>query len=603
LKNPFSIINRDRLINWFILLWNRLRSSDAMGIALAVMVGLLAGLGAVVFRWLIKGFQRIFFEQGATWFGFLGQYYVIVLPVLGGLLVGPLIYFLAREAKGEGPPEVMEAVAIKGGRIRARVAAIKTLASSICIGSGGSVGREGPIVQIGSSIGSTTGQWLRLSEDWIKTLVLCGAAGGVSATFNAPIGGVFFALEVIQRRFVAANLGFVVISSVTADFIAHRFLGTTPSFSIPTYSMGSNWEILPYALLGILAGLGSLFFIRFFFRCEDVFAAMKFPDYLKPALGGIIIGIIGVYYFDIFGVGYGGSYGVGGVFVGEGGVDKALIGEIGLATLIIIFFLKIVATSVTLGSGGSGGIFAPSLFLGAMLGGAFGIIVYRLFPGIAVPSEAEASSAYALVGMGAFFAATVHGPITAIIMLFEMTRNYTLILPLMTAVVISMLTARAFSRESIYTLKLKRRGVDIHKQEQTDVMKKITVGEVMTRDFPTVFPSTPVSQIMDELHQSGHHGFPVVDKGGNFCGIVTLEDVEAALFRKDQALTADDIATKSPIVAYPDQSIHDALVQFGGHDVGRIPVVDRANPKKLLGVLRRHDVIKAYKEAVSKQSS
>jgi chloride channel protein, CIC family len=244
----------------------RLRASDATGVALAVLVGLLAGLGAVVFRWMIRGFQRIFFGQGAEWLGFLGHYYVVLLPAVGGLLFGPLIYFLAREAKGEGPPEVMEAVAIKGGRIRSRVAAVKALASAICIGSGGSVGREGPIVQIGSSVGSAVGQWLTLPEEWIKTLVLCGAAGGISATFNAPIGGIFFALEVIQRRFIAGNFGFVVISSVTADFIAHRFLGSMPSFIIPPYSMASNWEILPYALLGILAGLFSLGFIRFFLQ-------------------------------------------------------------------------------------------------------------------------------------------------------------------------------------------------------------------------------------------------------------------------------------------------------------------------------------------------
>jgi len=582
------------------LLLRRLRASEAAtSIILAVFVGLLAGLGAVAFREMIKGFQWVFFARGATAFDFLGDYYVIILPVLGGLLFGPLIYFLAREAKGEGPPEVMEAVAVRGGRIRSRVAVVKALASSICIGSGGSVGREGPIVQIGSSVGSTVGQWLRLPEDWVKTLVLCGAAGGISATFNAPIGGVFFALEVIQRRFIAGNLGFIVIGSVTADFIAHQFLGTKPSFSIPPYSVGSYWEMLPYIVLGIITAFAVLGFIRLFYKCEDLFSVSKIPGYLKPALGGIIIGLIGFYYFDIFGVGYGGGYGVGGVFTERGGVDVALVGEIGLATLVIMMLLKTVATSVTLGSGGSGGIFAPSLFIGAMLGGAFGIVVHRLFPAITAPSAAEASGAYALVGMGAFFAATVQGPITAIILLFEMTRDYALILPLMSAVTISTLIARGISRESIYTLRLVRRGIDIHRREEADILGAITVNEVMTRDFPTVLPSMPVPELMEELHQSGHHGFPIVDESGSFCGIVTLEDVEAAMSRKDFTLTAGDIATKSPIVAYPDQSIHDALAQFGGRDVGRIPVVDRNDPKRLLGVLRRHDVIRAYTKALA----
>jgi len=205
------------------------------------------------------------------------------------------------------------------------------------------------------------------------------------------------------------------------------------------------------------------------------------------------------------------------------------------------------------------------------------------------------------VGMGAFFAATVRGPITAIMLIFEMTRDYALILPLISAVIVSVLVARSLSRESIYTLKLVRRGVDIHRREEADVMRGIRVGEVMTRDFPTVLPSMSVSALLDELHQSGHHGFPVVDESGHFCGVVTLKDIENAIRRKKSACTVGDIATKSPIVAYPDQSIHDALAQFGGRDVGRIPVVDRRDPKKILGVLRRHDIIRAYEKVLKEE--
>ncbi|MBL7119498.1 MAG: chloride channel protein [Dehalococcoidia bacterium] len=579
--------------------WERLRGSEAaVGIVLAALVGASAGLGAVAFREMLERFQWVFFNRGAVVFDFLGDNYVVLLPILGAFLFGPLIFFLAREAKGHGVPEVMEAVTIKGGRIRSRVAMVKALASSICIGSGGSVGREGPIVQIGSSIGSTVGQWLRLPEGWIRTLLLCGAAGGISATFNAPIGGVLFALEVLQRRFVPGNLVSIVISSVTAGVVAHHFLGGKPSFGIPPYAMASNWEILPYILLGIISAFAALAFVRLLYRSEDLFDILKFPGYLKPVLGGIVIGLIGMHYFDIFGVGYGGGYGLGGVSTDSGGVDSALLGEIGWSTLLILMVMKMVATSATLGSGGSGGVFAPSLFIGSMLGGAFGIAVHRLFPGITSPLEAEASGAYALVGMGAFFAAAAHAPITAIIILFEMTRDYALILPLMLAVVISTLVSRNLSRESIYTLKLVRRGVDIHRREEADILGGIRVSEVMTRDFPTVLPSMPVSELISELHQSGHHGFPMVDESGDFVGVVTLEDVEAAISRGDYALTAADVATKSPIVAYPGQSIHDAVAQLGGRDVGRIPVVDRNNPKRLLGVLRRHDIVRAYAKAL-----
>jgi len=561
-------------------------------------------LATVGFRELIKGIQWICFNRGSVAFDFLGDYYVIIIPALGALIFGPLIYFLAREAKGEGPSEVMEAVAVGGGRIRGRVALVKTFASSLCIlciGSGGSVGPEGPVVQIGSSIGSTVGQWLRLPEDWVKTLVLCGAAAGISAIFNAPIAGVFFALEAIQRRFVAGNLGFVVIASVTADFIGHQFFGGKPIFNIPPYNMSSYWEILPYAMLGIITVFVVIFFVRLFYKCEDLFNKFRAPWYLKLVIGGLIIGLIGYYYPDIFGEGYGGGYGVGGVFINEGGVDKVLIGEIAFGTLIILVFLKMVATSVTLGSGGSGGIFAPSLFIGGMLGGAFGIIVHKLVPGITSSSMAETSAAYALVGMGAFLAVTIRGPITAIILLFEMTRNYDLILPLMTAVIISNIFAIGFSRESMYTFRLLRKGIDIHRREEAGILATITVSKVMTRNFPTIPPTMPISELIEELHESGHHGFPIVDENGIFSGIVTLTDVEAAIAKKDQDLTAVDIATNSPIVAYPDQSVHDALAQFGGRDVGRIPVVDRNNPKRLLGVLRRHDIVRAYTEAIGKQ--
>ncbi|MDY6834020.1 MAG: chloride channel protein [Chloroflexota bacterium] len=588
-----------------------IRSSEmATGIILSIGVGVIAGLGAVGFRYLIEAFQKVFFVYCADWFSFLGDYYVIILPVLGGLLFGPLVYFLAREAKGEGPPEVMEAVLVRGGRIRAIVAPIKVLASSLCISSGGSVGREGPIVQIGASAGSTIGEWLRLPEYWMKTLVLCGAAGGVAATFNAPIGGVLFALEVLQRRFIVPHMGFILISAVAAEFAAYPFLGDSPSFIIPGYEMTSNWEMLAFVLLGIMAGWLSIMFIRIFFFTEALFSHVRIPGYLKPACGGLLIGVTGFFFPEVFGVGYGEIEGLGGSFtnLSRGPVDMVLANQplnrdlvggltiTGLQLMFILVFVKIFATSITLGSGGSGGVFAPSLFIGAMLGGVVGTVANETSPGLVGPA-----GAFALVGMGAFFAATVQGPFTAIIILFEMTRDYDLILPLMVAVVASTLVARAISRESIYTMRLVRRGVDIHRQEHADIMRDVTVGEVMTRGFPSVLPTMLVSDLAEEFRQKEHHGFPVVDEYGQLFGIVTLHDIERFIDPRNPNMTVADIATKTPIVAYPDQSVHDAIRQLGGQEVGRIPVVDRDNPKKLLGVLRRYDIIKAYTRALANQ--
>lgn len=570
----------------------RLRTSETTtGLALSIVVGAFAGLGAVAFRWLIRGFQWLFFKEGAEAFSFMGDYYVIILPVIGGLLIGPLIYFLAREVRGEGPPEVIKSVVVGGGRIRPRVAAIKTVASSICIGGGGSVGREGPIVQIGSAVGSAIGQWLRLPEEWLKVLILCGAAGGIAATFNAPVGGVFFALEVLSRRVTTRRLFNVMISAIAAEYVAWLFLGPHPSFTVQEYTLGSYWEIPQYVLLGILAGLLAVGFVKFFFKTEDFFSAIRMPSYVKPALGGIAVGVMGFYYSGIFGVGYGGGYGPGGEFFSSGPVDAMLAGQIVLSTLIALLFLKMIATSVTLGSGGSGGVFAPSLFIGAALGGVFAMVMGKFFPNVI-----STPGAYSLVGMGAFFAAVVRGPITAIVLLVEMTRDIQLLLPLMTAVVAAAITARAFTKDSIYTFRLKRSGVDIHEEEVVPLMRNITVGEAMTRDFPVVSYRMAVSELLTKLAETGHHGFPVVDDDGRLFGVVTLADVEAHGGKNISNVKVEDIATKSPIVAYPDQSLYDTLLRLGAKDVGRIPVVDRKDRTKLLGVLRRHDIINAYKK-------
>jgi len=456
---------------------DRMRSNETgFGIVLAILVGVIAGFGALLFRWLISTFQSLFFGNIAGYLGFFGQHYIILLPAIGGLIVGLLVRFGAHEAKGHGVPEIMEAVVVKGGRIRQRVAGVETLASSICIGSGGSVGREGPIVMIGSSFGSTIGQRLHLSDEWIRTLVACGAAGGIAATFNAPIGGVFFALEVILGRFVGRRFGFVVISSVASVFISHVFLGDSPSFGIIPYTMISYWELLPYALLGVMAALMAITFIRLLYKFEDIFNAWHIPENIKPIIGGLGIGAIGLYSYDLLGVGYGEAY-----WVSQMSADQALLGGIALQSLIILVFLKMLATSLTVGSGGSGGIFSPLLFIGAMLGGAFGMIAHQLFPAYIGPS-----GAYSLVGMAAVFAGGAGAPITSIIMLFEMTRDYSIMLPLMIAVVTSTVLSRRLSSETIYTLKLVERGIDIRELQQTSPMRMVTVAEAMTKNFPTV---------------------------------------------------------------------------------------------------------------------
>lgn len=553
-------------------------------IGTAVIVGLGGGLGAVVFRWLINSFTHISFEVMRDWLSFMGPAYVIIVPAIGGLLVGPMIYFFAREAKGHGVPEVMEAIALRGGRIRPVVVVVKSLASSLCIGSGGSVGREGPIVQIGSALGSTLGQTLKLSDERIRNLVACGAAAGIAATFNAPIAGVIFALEVILGEFSVGYFSTVVISSVTASVVGRIAFGNIPAFVIPEYSLVSPWELLLYVLLGVLAGLVAPLFVRTLYWFEDIFDAWRFPEYIKPVVGGLFVGAIGFYYPQVFGVGY-------------ESMGDALLGKMLLGTMALMILIKVLATSLTIGSGGSGGVFAPSLFIGAMVGGVFGTVVHQMLPGITATS-----GAYALVGMAAVFAGAAHAPITAIIILFEMTNDYRIILPLMLATVVSVLLAQRLRRENIYTLKLARRGVRLEHGHDVDVMQGVLVSEAMTTNVDTVDADLSLVDLDLTFHETHHHGFPVLDTDGGLFGVVTVQDLERAKERGSiEGLFVRDITTRSLLVAYPDEPVWAALKRLGTRDVGRLPVVDRQNPKRLVGTIRRHDIVRAYKVGIGRK--
>jgi CIC family chloride channel protein len=569
-----------RRISLGALALNYLRGPAPAGmVALAIVVGIGSGYGAVIFRWLIAAAHSVFFDGIHAALPWLGRYYVILVPAAGGLLVGPLIYFLAQEAKGHGVPEVMLAVMHKGGRIRPRVAVIKSLASAICIGSGGSVGREGPIVQIGSALGSTFGQVLKLSDERIRVLVACGAAGGISATFNAPIAGVLFALEVILRDFSMRSFGLVVLSSVSAVVISHIYLGDHPAFVIAEpYELISGWELPLYFVLGLMAGLVGRGFVWVLYKFEDFFDEWRFPEYLKPVLGGLLVGAIGVWYPQVFGVGY-------------DTIDAGLAAALGVGLLWTLVALKPLATSISIGSGGSGGVFAPSLFIGCMLGGAFGDLVHGAYPTITATG-----GAYALVAMGAVFAGAAHAPMTAIIILFEMTGDYRIIGPLMIACVVASLLSEFLSRESIYTLKLSRRGVDIV-GPRPDLLATIAVSEAMATDFEPITPDTPVAKIMDLLVHGEVPSLPVVDDQGKLVGIVSRSDAEEAILGDEVDTTAGEIMTPNPVTCYVDESLTLALQRQSSLGAAALPVLDPGRGNAVVGMLRRRDIISAYQRA------
>lgn len=558
-----------------------LRTSDASYFLIfSIIVGLGGGFGAIVFRWLIGLFNNLFFVRGQEILGFLGKYYVVIIPALGGLIVGPLIYFFAREAKGHGVPEVMRSVLVGGGKIRPRVAAIKALASSVCIGSGGSVGREGPIIQIGSSIGSAIGQLFRLTEEKIKTLVACGAAAGIAATFNAPLGGIFFALEVILRDYGLRNFSSVVLSSVTATVISRTFLGNHPAFRTPPFALYGISDFPYYLVFSLFTAIIAWLFIQTLYKSEDLFNRIKIPDYLKPAFGGIGIGLLGLYFPQIFGVGY-------------DVIETTFSNGFSFWILIILVFLKIIATSLTLGSGGSGGVFAPSLYMGAVLGEAFGLLVHKLIPSTIIPP-----GAFALVGMASVFAGTSQAPISSILLLFEMTGNYQILPPLMITCVISSLLVRYKTKYSIYTLKLIRRGIDLEIHKYGDLMENITVSEAMLSDVITVSPDDEIAGIRKLIDRTNHRGFPVVADGTILKGIITREDLNRALRTGYENGKVMDFMTRDLIVCYPDESLKTALHKMAGRNVGRLPVVDSGNDQHLIGIITRKSLIASYNRAL-----
>jgi CIC family chloride channel protein len=582
--------NRSSLWKTFLDLITSFRKSEyTITITLAIFIGVLGGFGAIGFRLLIRAFQSIFYGSGPDLVEIvlsIPWYWKILVPAIGGAVVGPLIFFLAREAKGHGVPEVMEAVAMRSGIIRKRVVIVKSLASAICMGSGGSVGREGPIVQIGAAIGSAFGQVLRVSGNRLRNLVGCGAAAGIAATFNAPIAGAIFALEVILGEFEIGTFGPIVLASVMATVVSRAFLGNYPAFSIPEYNLVSVWEIPAYLIMGLLAGIVALVFATSLYKTEDLWDDLKIPEYVKPALGGFIIGGLSLLFPQILGVGY-------------ETITVALLGTVPWFLLLILVFVKIAATSLTIGSGGSGGVFAPSLFIGAMMGGVYGHVVHYLFP-----SVTASPGAYSLVGMGAIVAGTTHAPITSILILFELTDDYRIILPLMMTCILSALTASQLKRESIYTMKLVRRGIDVRAGKEVSILKSLPVRDFMVRDVAFVSEMIPLSSFLHFIKESTHTYFPVVNGKEELVGIISLRDIRPILLEETlmDLVIAKDIMTEDVITLTTDDNLYDAMGKFGIKDIGQLPVVDKHNPKKVVGMLKRTDMILAYNNAVLRRS-
>ncbi|MFQ5680017.1 MAG: chloride channel protein [Gemmatimonadota bacterium] len=565
---------------------HRLQQSEAAGpVLLAVLVGLLGGAWAILFRYLIRGAQWLFQEQGRALAArlhvpqSLGDVHLLVAPAVGLVIVVAIVRRWAPEARGHGVPEVQYAVRALGGQIRGRVALVKALASALNIGSGGSVGREGPIVQIGSTVGSAVGRLAGLGTEPTKLLVACGAAAGIGATFNAPIAGVLFALEVILGSFAARSFGLVVIASVAGTTLARVILGPQPAFHLPEpFTLASERELLLYLILGGLAGLVAVAYVRSVYGFEDLFERWRASPALKGAAGGLAVGLMA----------YVGSSLVLGV--GYEGVEMALAGGLTLRLMLLLVLLKMLATSLTLAAGGSGGVFAPALFVGAMLGGTFGQLAQAVFPAWTAPA-----GAYALVGMAGAFGAAAHAPITAVLILFEMTDDSHIILPLMLTVGVSYLVASRLFPESIYSLKLRRLGGLEGPRRELSILDMLLVDDAMSEEFEAVSPELGVAELHRRARAKRTRSWPVVDASGELVGIVTDTDLEqSVVFGEKDGLTVGDVMTTSVVTLQPADTLRTAFRRFGERDVKLIPVVEDARGRKLVAVLKRYDMVWAY---------
>jgi chloride channel protein, CIC family len=578
------------------------RTRDPMMLALAAAVGLGTGLLAVALVWLIATVQRL------VWVGLPDPILVVVVPTAGAFAVGLLLRYWLPEAHGSGVSQLMTAIALHGGRVRPALAFGKVITAGLALGTGASGGRESPIVQVGGSVGSSLGRMFALTEDQKRALIAGGAGAGIAASFNAPIAGMMFALEVIIGGFRARYLQVVVVACVVASVTAREIIGEDLIYRPPGYRVGVLRELgsggivlefVLYTLLGLAAVLVGVGLIRGVDGATRLSERWQVWPPLRLAAGGLGVGLIALAVPEVLGTGDDLPPVLGVVREPIAGMLDGTLGQAGwdgIAFLLLLVVAKLAATCCSVGTGNSVGSFAPAIFMGAALGSAFGQAAATLLPEAGVRP-----GAFALVGMAATLGATSRAPLTAILIAFELTGSYGLVLPLMLATGISTFVSDRVHPGSIHTTPLLRRGIVYAEPEDVDIMQTVRVGEIMTTDPATVPASMTLAELIDTFAATRHHGFPVVD-GDRLVGVVTLADLaspDATGLDRDSP-TVGDVCSRRVVTVTPEDPMFRALRRMAALDVGRIPVVSAEDHGRLVGLVRRSDIVTAYQRAVTR---
>jgi chloride channel protein, CIC family len=570
------------------------------GTLVGILIGIVSGLGGILFNFLLQTGTRFFTRDLISFIlpdhfftqQFLGfpmdRWMMLWVPALGGLIAGFIVFTYAPETEGHGTDAMIDSFHKKKGFVRKRAPIIKTIASAITIGSGGSAGKEGPIAQIGSGFGSILGSLMKVSDRERRIMLLAGAAGGIGAIFKAPLGAALFATEVLYRKedFEFEAIIPCIISSITGFMVFTYYDGTGTIFHIPKLTMSTPSQLPFYVILGIICAVIGYIYIRFFYGARDrFFNRIRISKKLKPAIGGLMLGMLAFFIPEVLSGGY-------------TWIQSAIDGQIVFGLMVTLVFAKIVATSFTISSGGSGGVFAPSLFIGSMIGGSFGLFCQKLFPHVVTEP-----AAFVLVGMGGFFAGVAKVPIAALIMVAEMTGGYSLIVPMM---IVSSIAYLLLGKASLYEKQVPTR-VDSPSHIgdfAVDVMESLGVRDAMAADFRTVTipEGMHFEEILKLMVSSSQQDFPVVDANGNLTGIISMTDLRQAMADTSvhSLLVAKDIAIGGVVTVNKDDSLNTALKLMADLDVRELPVVDKEDSKKVISIISRKDITRAYHQEIEK---